>query len=309
MKKLKLTGYGYGLPAQKLAFGNQTRYRVREPEEFWEMAKTAAKAALERAGRCMGDIDCIVAAMATPLQGIPCNAALLHEQVARGTEIPAMDINSSCSSFLTALDVIACMLEAGRYRRVLVFSGDLASSALNPKEKESYELFSDVCTAFVAEVTEEDRGILYAKQKTWSEAAHHTEIPRGGAMSTAFRMTPENRDGYYFTMDGLQVARFTLQRLEPFLKECLGEYGLEKAKAGLVIPHQASRILSGFMKKLGFSPEQYADYVEEYGNMVSGSVPFVLCKCLETGRLQRGEQVLFLGSAAGLTVNLLLLRY
>lgn len=308
MRKCRLAGYGYGLPEKTVRFGGQTRYRLERTDDFWELVDRAVAGALDRAGVSMEDVDCIVAAMATPLQPIPYNGALIHERVAGDLDIPAFDINSTCTSFLTGLDMVSYLLDAGRYQRVLLVSGDIASAALNPREKESYELFSDVCTAFVLEQTGQDQGVLYAKQRTWSQGAHQTEIPRGGSLSTAFKLNEDNREDYYFTMQGMKVVRFTLGKLGPFLEECLGECGRKIQDFSLVIPHQASRILASLMGRMGFEKDQYMDLVADYGNMVSGSVPFALCKALETGRLQPGGEVLLMGTAAGLTINFLLLR-
>ena len=63
------------------------------------------------------------------------------------------------------------------------------------------------------------------------------------------------------------------------------------------------------MPRLGFPKELYLDRVSEYGNLVSASVPFVMCEAVEQGRIKRGDLVILIGTAAGLTVNFMLLRY
>ena len=42
------------------------------------------------------------------------------------------------------------LIEAGEYRRVLIVSSEVGSLGLNPKQKESYELFSDGAAAFIS---------------------------------------------------------------------------------------------------------------------------------------------------------------
>lgn len=309
MKKIAISGYGYSLPKSKLEFGDKTRYRLpyETPEDFWSLVTDAVDQAFSKANCSIADIDCIVAAMATPLQPIPCNAALIHEHIAMGKDIPAFDINSTCTSFITALDIVSCLVDAGRYKRVLVVSGDIASQALNTQKKESYELFSDVCTAFVLEETRQDIGVIYAKQKTWSEGAHHTEIPRGGSLSSGFKMNEANRAEYYFTMDGFKTVMLTIDKIKPFLAECFEACGVCAEDVAMVVPHQASEILTVFMKKIGFPKGKYIDIVSQYGNMVSGSVPFALCKAMEEKTIKAGDKVLLVGTAAGLTINFLLL--
>ena len=57
------------------------------------------------------------------------------------------------------------LLEAGRYKRVLIVSCDVASRALNPKQKESFQLFSDGAVAFIIERTDKEIGVIDAMQK------------------------------------------------------------------------------------------------------------------------------------------------
>ena len=63
------------------------------------------------------------------------------------------------------------------------------------------------------------------------------------------------------------------------------------------------------MPKLGFSKDKYIDRVAQYGNMVSASVPFAFCEAEEMGWVKQGDLVLLMGTAAGLTVNFLLMRF
>ncbi len=310
-RQVKLAGMGRALAGSQVHFCGGTRYRLRPGETLLDLAEAAARKALKEAEMGIEDVDCIVCAMATPLQAIPCNAALIHERLAKGLKIPAMDINTTCTSFISALDVMSCMIEAGRYERVLILSGDTASAALNPNQKESYELFSDGAAAGVLVKAElgEFSGILYARQCTWSEGAHDTEIRGGGGLLPVFSMAEENREEYYFDMKGIQILRLCARLLPEFAQECLREAGVAREEIQVVVPHQASRALDIIMPKLGFQEGTYINRVSGYGNMVSASVPFALCEAIEEGKIRRGDLVLLMGTAAGLTVNFMLIRY
>ncbi len=310
-RRVKIAGMGRALAGERLEFDGQTRYRLQAGETLLDLEERAAREALETAGMAIEDIDCMVCAAATPLQAIPCNAALLHERIAKGLEIPAMDINTTCTSFITALDVMSCMIEAGRYERVLIVSGDTASAALNPNQKESFELFSAASAACVLVKAGEEEGaaILYSRQRTWSEGAHDTEIRGGCGLLTAFCMNEENREDYYFDMKGKKILKLCAKNLPPFIHACMEEAGIDRSEVRLVIPHQASRALSVIMPRLGFPKGTYFDRVERYGNMVSASVPYALSEAIDEGLIRRGEPAILIGTAAGLTSNFLLLRY
>ncbi len=308
---VRIAGMGRALAGEKITFGNQTRYRLSQGQSLLDLAEKAANEALSAAGMNIKDMDLIVCAMATPLQAIPCNGALIHERMAKGLDIPAMDINTTCTSFISAVDILSCLVDCGRYSRVLILSGDTASAALNPQQKESYELFSDGAAACVLTKAEkgEASAVLYGCQKTWSEGAHDTEIRGGCGLMPSFCMDEANREDYYFDMKGPRILKLCARRLPDFLNQCLFEADIHREEIRKVVPHQASRALDIIMPRLGFPKGSYIDRVSEYGNMVSASVPFALCEAVNTGVICRGDTILLMGTAAGLTVNFLLMRY
>jgi 3-oxoacyl-[acyl-carrier-protein] synthase III len=120
-----------GLPPGTLERRTGVRSRHVERRSAAALGAEAGRRAIDRAGLDLGDIDLVIAASATPDQPLPCNAALLHEQLAPERPIPAWDINASCLGFLVALDVIATLIAAGRYRHVLLVAADVASVGLD----------------------------------------------------------------------------------------------------------------------------------------------------------------------------------
>ena len=277
-RHLQIKGYGTALPAHTVSFKDQTRYRVKEGEETQiDLAARAIKAALNHAGLKMADIDCLVSASAVGVQPIPCTAALIHERVAKGLTIPAMDINTTCTSFVSALSTISYLIEGGEYQRVLIVSSEVGSLGLNPKQKESFELFSDGAAAFIFEATKEDKGIIASMQRTWSEGAHDTEI-RGGL--TAYHPKLYSDSTKTDSKDAVDY----------------------------IIPHQASRALPLVMDKLGVGKDKYLNIVSDYGNMVSVAVPFGLAYALDHGYVKEGDTIFLMGTAAGMTVNMLALK-
>lgn len=310
-RSVKLAGWGKAAGSEKIRFADQVRYRLAVGETLLDLTDRAIGEALDRADLKISDMDLIVCGMATPLQAIPCNAVLIHERWAKGLDIPAIDINTTCTSFITGLDIVSSLIELGNYQKVLLISGDTASAALNPDQKESYELFSDAAAAFVVRACDdkETSGVLYSSQKTWSEGAHDTEIRGGGGLLPVFAMDSENRSDYYFDMKGSKILKLTAKKLPAFIESCLTEAGVSRSEVGMVVPHQASKALDLIMPRLGFAKGTYADYVSRHGNMISASIPYTMCQVIEEGRIKRGEVVMLVGTAAGLTANLLLLRF
>ena len=308
MRRIQFKGYGIELPKNTVEFKGQIRYRISEGESQISLAVSACEKALKNANITINDIDCIVSASAVGIQPIPCTAALIHEKIAKGTSIPALDINTTCTSFITALDTMSYLVEAGRYERVLIVSCDVASKALNPKQKESFQLFSDGAAAFVIEKTEKEIGVIDAIQKTWSEGAHSTEI-RGGLSNFHPKNYSEmTKEEYMFDMNGKTVLSLSISKIPELMKNFLKNNGMKVSDIDMTVPHQASVAMPLIMQKLGIEKDKFLDEVKEFGNMVSASVPITLVHGLENGKIKSGNTILLIGTAAGLTTNMMLIK-
>ena len=287
MRNIKITGCGAALPENTVYFGGQTRYRLKDGQTILDLAEKAVKEALEKSGLAIKDIDLIIGGTATPLQAIPCNAALLHERIAKGTNL----------------------IDSGNYKNILIFSGGTASGALNPNQKESYELFSDAATAFVVSACNGESGVIHSKQHTYSEGVHDTEIRGGCGLLTAFKMTAENKEDYYFDMKGKRVLKLTATKMPEFFNNFLKDMGMTVNDIDFLIPHQASKALKLIMERLNVPKEKYIDRVSEWGNMISAAVPMALYTAINEGKIKRGNKIVLCGTAAGLTFNALCMVY
>jgi len=308
-RHVEIAGYGVCLPKNTVQFKDHTRYRVVENEETQlDLAEAAIQAALENANLSMKDIDCLVSASAVGVQPIPCTAALIHERVAKGLSIPAMDINTTCTSFISALSTMSYLIEAGEYHRVLIVSSEVGSLGLNPKQKESYELFGDGAAAFIFQASNKDKGVIASLQRTWSEGAHDTEI-RGGLTSYQPKeYSEETKTNFMFDMKGKKILLLSARVIPEMFQEFQEKSGISKDAVDYIIPHQASRALPLVMDKLGVSKDKYLNIVSEYGNMVSVAVPFGLAYALDHGYVKEGDTIFLMGTAAGMTVNMLALK-
>lgn len=308
-RHVEIAGYGVCLPKNTVKFKDQTRYRVVENEETQlDLAEVAIQRALEKANLKIEDIDCLVSASAVGVQPIPCTAALIHERVAKGLSIPAMDINTTCTSFISALSTMSHLIEAGEYRRVLIVSSEVGSLGLNPKQKESYELFSDGAAAFIFQKSNQDKGVIASLQRTWSEGAHDTEI-RGGLTSYQPKeYSEETKTNFMFDMKGKKILLLSARVIPEMFQEFQEKSGISKDAVDYIIPHQASRALPLVMGKLGVDEDKYLNLVTDYGNMVSVAVPFGLAYALDHGYVKEGDTIFLMGTAAGMTVNMLALK-
>jgi 3-oxoacyl-[acyl-carrier-protein] synthase III len=275
------------------------------------MGAEAAREAVAAAGIEVGDIDLIVNASGSQEQAIPDGAPLIQRQLGlEKSGLPCFSVHATCLSFLVALDLCAELLRGGRYRRILLVTADIGSCGINFKEPESASLIGDAATAAVLTLpgSDEPGQLLAARLETYSEGADLTCIRGGG--STKHPNNPATLpEDNLFHMNGPKVFRLAhhylggfLERVRPGLSKGLGTIKL-------VVPHQASMFAVRSLRKFGFPDEQVVVNLDHLGNCISASIPSAIYDAAHDGRLQRGDEVLLIGTGAGLSFGAAILRY
>lgn len=301
-----------GLAPGSVEAATGVRVRYVERGSAAGLGARAARQALDAAGLEIDDIDLIVCSSGTPDQPLPCNAALLHEQLTPLRPIPAWDINASCLGFVAGLDVVATLVEGGRHRNVLLVSSDLASTGLDWSDLGASGIFGDgAAAAVLGPAGDTGSAVVGAGFATYSDGAHTCEIRGGGSRHAPGRM-PEAADVVglmTFRMDGRGVFRLAARHLPGFVDALLAGCDLTLDEL-LVVPHQASHHgLAYLRRQFKLREEQVVDIYADHGNQVSASLPSALHAAVTSGRLTRGEHALLLGTGAGLSIGGVVLCY
>ncbi|HEY9627837.1 MAG TPA: beta-ketoacyl-ACP synthase III [Coleofasciculaceae cyanobacterium] len=291
--------------------GVKVRHFVAD-ETTSQMGAYAAKEALAAAHLSSQDIDCIVCANTVPEQGIPCTAVLIQRLLGiADSGIPAFDINATCLSFVTALDLLSYLIDSGRYSRVLIVSSEIATIALDWSDHESCTLFGDGAAAVIVEKSpaSDASAILASRLETYSEGADLSQCLGGGNKHHP-REYATHPDRFVFQMKGRSVYRMASQILPGFLQRLFEPVGLSMADMQLVIPHQASLMsMRLIQKQLEIPEEAWMVIAHNHGNTMAASIPMALHEAIQQGRLNRGDRALLLGTAAGLSVGGMVLKY
>lgn len=297
-----LAGTGVYLPA---AIGGRPRASAGETTSA--MAAAAARDALNDAGWQAGDLDALIGASSVMEQPIPGTAALIGARLGvRGAA--GFDVNATCLSALVALDLAITGVAAGKWRRVLVAGADLPSRAIDPADSELAAIFGDGGAALA--VGEGAQQLLASRFETYGEYADLCALEAGGT-----RLDPRgDRDAFLqatrFRMAGPALYRATARVFPPFLDRLLAAAGVGTKDLDLVIPHQASRAALDHLRHvLGVEPRRVVDVFDTYGNQVASSLPHALHIARSTGRLGAGMTVLLVGSAAGISLGGLVIRW
>ncbi len=293
-------------------FGIHQRYWA-EHESVLAMALQAAQATLKRAGVNARALDCLVVANSVPQQAVPSTAALLQEALGLAHQgIQAFDINSTCLSHITALDTVANLIHLGRSRLALVVSSERPSLGLDWERPELCSLFGDGAAATLLQAAPPDSASCFevAQMRNWAVGAPFCRVTGGGSFERSLPLDRRDPDAHLFRMDGKAAFRLTAEKLPGFLTDLLQPTGLQLNEIDWIVPHQASAAgMRHMISRLKLNRNQVIQTIGDYGNQVAASVPTALDLAIESGRLQRGQRVLLLGTAAGIAIGAILLRF
>ena len=275
------------------------------------LAAEAARIAMESAGN-VSPIDLIIGASSAPQQAIPCTAALLQRELKleNGGSF-CCDINATCLSFLVALDMAAKWIASGASQSALIFSSETTRQSLNHREPESYALIGDGAAAavLIAAPADSSSAIEYSQWATHSSGADLTQFLGAGTRHHPNdpQTSPEMN---LFSMQGRAVFRMAARELPPFLDRFFERCDWERSDVRTLIPHQASRMGLEFLtSRCGFQNEQIFSNLAMRGNCVAASIPLALADAATAGRINRGDQVLLLGTGAGFSMGAIALTY
>jgi 3-oxoacyl-[acyl-carrier-protein] synthase III len=275
------------------------------------MAAQAAQEALANAALRPSELDLIINASGTQEQAIPDGGPLLQQQLGLGESgIPCFSLHATCLSFLMALDVAASFITTGRYRHILITSADIGSCGVNPKEWESASLLGDGAAAAVITPTPPGEAAAFqaAYFETYGRGADLTVI-RGGGCHKHPNHPDTRQEDNLFHMKGSQILRLTHRYAGNFLERL--RPGLSRGLEGInwVVPHQPSRPALQTLHYFGWPEEQIMITVDWLGNCVSASLPLTLYEAVKQESIRRGDEVLLVGTGAGLSLGGIILTY
>ena len=281
-------------------------------ETIVQMAAAAARDAVKNANLTLNDIDCLVFAGGVCERLIPCTASLIHRELELDARhIPAFDINSTCVSFVVALDTLSYTIDFGKYQNVLIVSADAASVGLNPKDMATYIILGDGAAAAVVSksVAPEKSAILGSLMKTYSMGTHLCDLSLG--LGHIPRSSEQyNWENYTFRMDGKGIYKLIGDVFPAFLTELLGPLRLRLTDIDMIVPHQASNIaIQSIRDGLGVPAHKIMDIYSDHANQVASSVPMALHEGISQNKIQRGNTVLLLGTSAGVSLSGLVFSY
>ncbi|MFI0739280.1 3-oxoacyl-ACP synthase III family protein [Streptomyces sp. NPDC021100] len=268
------------------------------------LAVPAAERALAESGVRAADLDLIIFAAISSDLLEPATAHVVSARL--GATCPAFDVKNACNGFLSGLETGDALIRTGAYRRVLVCCGErLTPFASVPvtgpgdfMDSMARYTISDTGAAVLLEAADEP-GLLGFDMRAVSSAWTAGAVPLPGA---PWR-TPPRR----FDLPAMTRTAFGLATRPPTPSG--GHPAAVGADVSLCCAHIANEATAeDVCAAVGIPRARLTTTITTHGNTGSATLPLQLDLALREGRVSRGDTVLLVGVASGVSLGFLRLR-
>lgn len=236
----------------------------------------------------------------------PSTASIVSGNLGLSDTCQNFDVANACLAFLNGMDIASRMIERGEIEYALVVDGETADLAyektierlLNGNATEE-QFKNELATltlgsgaaAMVLARAELAPGAPRYKGGVTRAATEWNKLCRGNLD----RMVTDTR---MLLIEGLKLAQKTFAAA----KQALG-WVVEEMDEFVI--HQVSQVhTAAFVKAFGIDPKKVLTIFGEHGNIGPASVPIVLSKLREMGRLKKGSRIALLGIGSGLNCSM-----
>lgn len=282
--------------------GKRERYVIDNSEEnTLSMAIEVSKRVLKKAGLTGQDIDYIVYSSQIPEYTAPINALVIHDAIGAHPKAMAIDTNANCSGMTMAIEQAThYMMSNPNVHRALIIGSDHLTLLANPEQEITYATYGDAACAVILEKTTEDTGFINAQYSVYTKNIDKIHYPVNGLSKATSKYIQFQLFDASFgpeTAIGLirEVAEQSNVRLEDITAFCFSQFAYgDKLK---------------IQEGLNLDEEKVIYIGDKYGYTGTSSPFIAMYEGIQSGKIKRGDYVMFWTVGAGHQFIAMLFKY
>lgn len=232
----------------------------------------------------INECELIISVTNTQSVDFPSISNIVHSHLGLNNSVKCIGINAGCTGFVDALELAYAYFKSGFASSALIINADTYSKFLG-SDRSTRTLFSDGASATF--ITKDANGYDIKSKIHSSVKDTHNYLTK-----------KSNNGNTFIHMNGPQVLKFAMSTVMKDLEK------LPISSDFIIVPHQAGKIVLDILeKKFLNSTKIYKNY-EEFGNLVSASIPNLL---KENPNIFDYKNILLSGFGVGLSHNSLLI--
>ena len=287
-------------------FGIKNRYFAEAGIQCSDLAAGAARKILAQVDPA--SIDCLIFAAASSDLIEPATANIVQAKL--GLTCPVFDVKNACNSFMTAMQVASSFIKSGEYKRVLITNGEILQNAITFNIKDELDLIKrlasftlgDAGTAALLEMSEDESGILYHETRSMGKYWELCVIPGGGSMF------PQDCSKHFFEGKTSELREVFARERGDLVDKCLAKTGYTRDDIDHYFIHQVSKSsCEALARDVNIPLRKVHCIIQEYGNTAAASIPLSISLAEQAGKLKKGQKIMIIGLAAGISMSISLI--
>lgn len=280
-----------------------TRKRASKGVDAVDLAETAAREAIAKAGIRPDQLGAVLISTISNVAVTPSMASLLADRIG-ATPAPAYDISAACAGYTYGIAQADALIRAGAAEYVLVIGAEKLSQYVDPTDRSISFLLGDGAGAAVLGPSD-DPGV---SASVWGSDGSKWDAV--GMNATFEEFLDGEKPWPRMRQDGQTVFRWAVWEMAKVAKLALEKAGVTLDELAAFIPHQANmRIIDELAKQIGL-PDTVAigRDIETSGNTSAASIPLAAHRLLEEHPELSGGLALQIGFGAGLVYGAQVVR-
>ncbi len=300
-----------GMPIEVLEFASgieARRYWDRDVQPS-EVAALAGEKALRESGIDRSRIGIIVNTSVCRDYIEPSTACLVHHRLGLSPECLNFDLGNACLGFLSGMQVVSNMIERGQLDYGLIVDGESARFVQEATiaRLQRLETTTEEFTEQFATLTLGSGSVAMVLARTDLAPGGHRFTGVVNRAATQYSGLCRGQIDHMVTDAkallgaGLELASQTYD----FAKTTFGWIKDGADQVDEYVLHQVSGPhTTNLCQTLGLETKKVLAIYPEFGNIGPASVPIVLSKAAESGRLHKGSRVALMGIGSGLNCSM-----
>ena len=286
--------------------GIKQRHITVEDETALDLAYNACNELFSKYNINKNEVDYILYCTQSPDYNLPNNVSILHKRLNLPNNIPSLEYNHGCSGYIYGLSLAKALTNSNLATKVLLITTDTYTKYIDNQDRANKTIFGDGATATLLSKEEVDK---FGEFIFGTDGNGSCSLCVNNSGLSKEKLTLEGFENKLF-MNGSEIFNFTIETIPNSIKAVLEKNNLKFEEIDYFLFHQANDfMLEHLREKLEIAEEKFPKFIENSGNTVSSTIPFLINNLNEKQVLKKGDKLLLIGFGVGYSWGATIIEY
>lgn len=289
-----------------LKTGIKQRHITVEDETALDLAYNACNDLFSKYNIDKNKVDYILYCTQSPDYNLPNNVSILHKRLNLPNNIPSLEYNQGCSGYIYGLSLAKALINTNLATKILLVTSDTYTKYIDNQDRTNKTIFGDGATVTLLTKNEIDK---FGEFIFGTDGNGSCNLCVNNSGLSKEKLTLDGFEDKLF-MNGSEIFNFTLEAVPTSIEKVLEKNNIKFEEIDYFLFHQANDfMLEHLREKLNISKEKFPKFIENSGNTVSSTIPFLINDLNEKQILKKGDKLLLIGFGVGYSWGATVIKY